>query len=116
MIMGLTVGCYDDEILPEQQVIVTGEVSFVSDIQPIFDANCNQSGCHNNGGISPNLTAGAALGALNGGGFINTADPESSELYQWMIGNRDEDMPLSGPIGSANATVLAWIKQGALNN
>lgn len=108
--------CYDDEVLPAGQEVVTGEVSFTQDIIPIFNASCNGSGCHNNGGIAPNLSSGAALSALTGGGYINTSDPENSELYQWMIGNRSVDMPLSGPIGSANAKVLAWIRQGALNN
>lgn len=109
-------GCYNDVIVPTPAPPVTGEVSFSKDIQFIFDASCNSPGCHNNGGVAPILSAGAAYGALINGGYIDTQNPSSSGLYQWMIGNEDVDMPPSGPIASANATVLAWIQQGALDN
>ncbi|MDH3710155.1 MAG: hypothetical protein OER04_09730 [Cyclobacteriaceae bacterium] len=109
-------GCYDDIVVPMPTPVVTGEVSFVQDIQPIFNASCNGVGCHNNGGVAPILTSNTAYGALINGGYIDTQNPSSSGLYQWMIGNGDIDMPPSGPIASANATVLAWIQQGALNN
>lgn len=109
-------GCYEDIVVPVPTPIVSGQVSFAQDIQTIFDASCNGVGCHNNGGVAPDLTAGVAYGALINGGYIDTNAPTSSGLYQWMIGNGDVDMPPSGPLASANATVLAWIQQGALEN
>ena len=108
--------CYKDVVVPTPEPSVTGEVSFSEDIQSIFEASCNSPGCHNNGGVVPNLTTGASYGALINGGYIDTQNPSSSGLYQWMVGNGDVDMPPSGPIASANATVLAWIQQGALDN
>jgi hypothetical protein len=109
--------CYYDQVLPfEPPIIDVGEnVSFSADIIPIFNAACNTSGCHN-GAVPPDLSPGKAHAALINGNYINTSSPEESELYLWMRGKRSMPMPLTGPDPTYNATVLAWIKQGALNN
>jgi hypothetical protein len=109
-------GCYYDATLEPLTPEVTSEISFSKDIVPIFNQSCNSSGCHNSGGVRPDLTPANAYNALNSGNYINIASPEDSELYRWMRGQRSLPMPLSGPNASYNATVLAWIKQGALNN
>lgn len=96
--------------------VVTDEVSFSNDIIPIFNQSCNSAGCHNTGGVKPDLTAANAYQALNSGGYINTSSPDKSELYLWMKGEKRLPMPLSGPNANYNATVLAWISQGAQNN
>lgn len=109
-------GCYKDVTLPKVEEVVTTPVSYSSDLQPIWNAKCATSGCHNAGGKAPNLTAGNSYNALKAGGYINTANPSQSELYLWMTGKRGTPMPLSGPVPADNALVLAWIQQGALNN
>jgi hypothetical protein len=108
--------CYYDQVLEPIAPAPDKELSFTADIQPIFDASCNGSGCHNTGGTAPDLTAGKAYNALINGNYINTGDPESSELYQWMKGNKGLPMPVSGSNATYNATVLEWINQGAKNN
>lgn len=110
-----TTSCYYDEVLPVT-IEVTEDVSFSADIIPVFDANCSISGCHSTGGEEPDLTATNAFSQLNEHNLINTGNPEASELYQWMIGNEDLVMPPSGSNATNNALVLAWIKQGALDN
>ncbi len=110
-------GCYKDESV----IITTGEevtrtVSFSVDIIPIFNSSCNSSGCHNSGGIAPELTSINAFSTLTNGGYIDTGSPESSELYLWMTGERGTPMPPSGVNKDYNSLVLAWIKQGAINN
>jgi hypothetical protein len=109
----LATSCYYDAVLEPE---ISGDVSFSADIIPIFNASCNFAGCHNSGGIPPDLSPGNAFNALNAGNYINVSSPEDSELYRWMRGERAQPMPLSGPNATYNATVLAWIKQGALNN
>lgn len=110
-------GCYKDKtVLQDIGEEITRQVSFSSDIVPIFNKSCNGSGCHSAGGISPNLTAASAYTALTGGNFVNTTDPQNSELFLWMTGKKGTPMPLSGPVKDYNALVLAWIKQGAQNN
>jgi hypothetical protein len=112
----LTTGCTYDEYLPEEEPVIVDTVSFADDILPIFNEGCNTPSCHNTGGVAPDLSPGVAYNALIDGGFINVSSPDESELLEWMRGNRRFDMPLDGPNQEWNATVLAWIKQGALNN
>ena len=114
-LVGMLNACYNDLVVPTPTV-VTQDVSFSQDILPIFNAKCNTVACHNAGGVFPALIEASAYSSLVNGGFINTENPENSELYQWMKGNRAVSMPPSGINNSDNALVLAWIKQGALNN
>ena len=100
----------------EPDVIITEDVSFQDDIIPIFNESCNFSGCHNEGGKAPDLSPANAYDALLSGNYIDTIAPDNSELYQWMIGNRSLDMPLTGPDATYNALVLKWITEGAQNN
>jgi hypothetical protein len=108
--------CYYDSTLPIADEEITGEVSFSTDIIAIFNKDCNTSGCHNTGGIKPDLSPTQAYLSLTNGNYVNSDNPEESSLYQWMKGNRASPMPLSGPDASHNAKVLAWIKQGVQNN
>lgn len=113
----LLAGCYKDKtVIFETGEDITRPVSFVQDIVPIFNTACNGSGCHSAGGVAPDLSAANAYTALTGGNYVNTTNPQNSELYQWMTGKRAAPMPLSGPNKDYNALVLAWIKQGAQNN
>lgn len=118
-ILGLSIllsACYYDEVIPKPVESITQDVSFSNDIIPIFNANCNVSGCHNLGGINPDLTPANAFNQLDSQGFIDRANPENSPIYQWMQGNGSLTMPPSGIDPGNNALVLAWIKQGAKNN
>ena len=118
-VFSLLTACYNDAVipeLPEDPGDIPKDVSFSGDLIPIFNADCNASGCHSSGGIDPDLTPDNAYNELISGDYINVDDPADSELYQWMKGNRSIPMPVSGSVASYNATVLAWITQGAENN
>lgn len=113
---GLMYSCAYDQVLPTgPNIDGIGPMSFNDDIKPIFNLSCNTSGCHD-GSVIPDLRPDNAFNALTAGNYLNTAAPESSELYQWMIGARSLPMPLSGPNTEYNNKILAWITQGALNN
>jgi len=91
-------------------------VFFATDIQPIFNASCAVSGCHN-GTIDPNLSAGSSFDAVQA--FINTAQPASSDLYiQVTQPAGSPAMPEGGtPLTAAQtAKILTWIQEGATNN
>jgi hypothetical protein len=109
-------GCEYDEIPLPKEPDPTIEYSFSKEIMPIFNKACNGAGCHNAGGIPPDLSPANAYKALISGNYINTNKPEDSELYQWMKGNKRIPMPLEGPNAAWNALVLAWITQGAKDN
>jgi hypothetical protein len=108
--------CYYDEVVPGASIADVGQISFTTDIIPIFNASCNMSGCHNTGGQAPDLSASNAFNALTNGGYINTSNASASELYKWMNNEESLSMPLSGPNATYNAKVLAWIEQGGSNN
>ena len=110
-------GCYKDKtVIFDTTEEITRPVSFTGDIAPIFNNSCNNSGCHSPGSKAPDLSEASAYNALTGGNYINTGDPKSSELYLWMTGKKGVPMPVSGINKDYNALILAWIKQGALNN
>ena len=104
-------------VIIDNSLAVTGTVSFAKDLQPILTKTCATSGCHS-GSVSPNLSETTAYVALTGGKLINTAIPESSDMYLWLTGKRSPAMPLGGANNPSNlnAIMLAWIKQGAINN
>jgi hypothetical protein len=115
--LALLAGCYKDKtVISDTGSEITRTVTFSGDIIPIFNSSCNMSGCHNSGGKAPDLTPSKAYNALTNGGYLNTENPEKSELYLWMTGKKGTPMPTSGINKDYNALVLAWIKQGAINN
>ncbi|UCF18819.1 MAG: hypothetical protein JSU87_12900 [Gemmatimonadota bacterium] len=110
------------------------EVSFATDVQPIFTASCAFSGCH--GGSSPqlgmNLSAGQAYANI-----VNVASvevpglmrirpdlPDSSYLVhkiqgtQASVGGSGGQMPLSNCCLSTEQIDLirAWVEDGAPDN
>jgi len=110
-LLGLMSSCTYDIIEPKP-VEVPDVVSFSANVIPIFDASCNASGCHANGGIPPNLTASGAYTSLTFFGYVDTEFPEQSILYQKVntgsmakyATNQDREI------------ILKWIEQGALDN
>lgn len=84
-------------------------VSFQTDIQPIFDANCIK--CHN-GTQFPDLRQGKSYSALSKAGLI-TLPGETSGLYV-QITTETAHIPRTSPIEKDQ--ILNWINQGALNN
>jgi hypothetical protein len=106
--------CYYDEVATFEGVPTN--VSLKNDVQPIFDRDCNMSGCHDAGpSHSPSLVNENAYQALTSGGYVNTTDPESSVLYLSVNGG---GMPAGRPPLSENdkKLILGWITDGARNN
>ena len=95
-------------------------VSFATQVQPIFNANCVI--CHAPGGIASfmNLTAGSAFASLvqSAPPRVIAASSATSTLYGRITGTIVPRMPLGGtPLTAADQTLIKnWIDQGALNN
>jgi hypothetical protein len=106
--------CYYDEVATFEGVPTN--VSLKNDVQPIFDRDCNMSGCHDSGpSHSPSLVKENAYQAITSGGYVNTTDPENSVLYLSVNGG---GMPAGRPPLSENdkKLILGWITDGARNN
>jgi hypothetical protein len=52
-------------------------ISFSQDVQPIFNAKCNN--CH--ASVAPVLTAGTSYNSLTTGGYVVANSPATSDLY-----------------------------------
>ena len=114
-ILALVISCkYDEALAPEPDPGI--QRSFANDIIPIFNTSCNVSGCHNGAGPSPDLRESVAYESLFTGSLIDTLQPDHSELYLWMSGQRGLPMPIEGVNQGYVAAVLQWIEQGALKN
>lgn len=105
--------CYYDE-----EVTFAGlpqNVSLKNDVIPIFNANCNTSGCHDAiRSHNPGLASEIAYKDLTDGQFVNTVDPAKSNLYLQI---ESGSMPPSGPLSvNDQKIILAWITEGAKNN
>ena len=106
--------CYYDEVVTFEGVPTN--VSLKNDVQPIFDRDCNMSGCHDAiPSHDPSLVQDQAYEALTSGGYVNTADPENSTLYLSVNGG---GMPAGRAPLSENdkKLILGWITDGARNN
>ncbi|MGI9546634.1 MAG: hypothetical protein ACR2MM_05330 [Flavobacteriaceae bacterium] len=114
----LCFSCYYDEavevIIPE--IPENQEVSFASDIQPIFiqdGKDCTT--CHNGTVADPDLREGNAYNAIVPD-YVVAGNAEASELFQKLPGNNH---PIeAGFILNADeiALIKAWIDRGAENN
>lgn len=83
-------------------------ISFSEDILPLFEASCVS--CHS-GGIPPDLSPEVAYEELIDGGYVDTADPESSELYTKLLGSHS-----SRATEEQKLLILQWITEGASDN
>jgi len=110
-------GCYKVTTVDlRADLEITRDVSFAADVLPIFEKSCSISGCHNANGVAPNLSAGQAFISLTTSDYLDTENPENSELYGFVSGKLTPAMPVGGADPEIAATILAWIKQGAQNN
>ena len=86
------------------------EVSFATQIQPIFNSKC--TACHYTGNQNPDLSEGNAYSSINTSRYVNTAEPASSLIYT-------KASPTGNHVKYSEAEaalVLTWITQGAQNN
>lgn len=98
-------GC--EKYIIKKPDIPTG-ISFSEDLQPIFNTKCVR--CHS-GPNDPDLSPEESYEALIDGGYVNTDDPESSELYTVLRGTHS-----GRATEEEKLLILQWITEGAENN
>ena len=116
MVLGLIwTGCYKDIItpdLPEDPNAPPQQVSFKTELAPLFNSNCTDVGCHVTGGHHPYLTSDVSYKEIVNGGFVNTNVPKQSVLYIQIYG----DMGVHIPSSADRKKVYDWIRNGAPDN
>lgn len=103
--------CTSDVIEPKAPEI-PAQVSFASNVIPIFNLSCNSAGCHAPGGKSPDLSAGVAYENLILYGLVDVDAPSASTIYVKIMSG---SMSQYAKTGDAEI-ILKWIEQGALDN
>lgn len=117
MLISFSVSCYYDELfIPEiPDIPVDQEISFATDIEPLFTQDgkdCTQ--CHD-GSTDPDLRAGNAYAAIVPD-YVVPGDAEASELYQNLPGRGLHfDVGFSLNVDE-QSLIKAWIDRGAENN
>lgn len=110
----------DDGPYAPTEVIIneTDTVSFSTQVQPIFNANCIS--CHDETHSKLNLQENVSYNELTATGFsapyLDTSNADQSNIYRHLIGSLSM-MPPSGELQDSNKDlILYWIDQGAANN
>ncbi len=83
-------------------------VSYSLDIQPIWDNKCVS--CHS-GSRDPDLRPENSYASLINGGYVDTDNPDDSELIKKLYGSHD-----SRATEAEKQVILLWIEEGAKNN
>ena len=113
----LCFSCYYDELVEEEipEIPEEQEISFETDIEPLFSQggrDCTQ--CHN-GATDPDLRVGNAYNAIVPE-YVVPGDAEASEFYQNLPGV-GHPFDVGFVLNSDEiALVKTWIDRGAENN
>lgn len=106
--------CEKNYVEPKE---ILKDISFSTDIIPIFSSNCES--CHTSGGGFPGLVLSSDIAYAQlwtdgvNAPYVDTINPSSSKLYTKMNSN----MPPSGLLPNEKISiVLKWIELGAKNN
>ncbi len=83
-------------------------VSYSLDIQPIWDNKCVS--CHS-GSRDPDLRPENSYASLINGGYVDTDNPDDSELIKKLYGSHD-----ARATETEKQVILLWIEEGAKNN
>jgi len=115
MVVFGTTSCYKDIISPGTDPNGPPmNVSFSGDLIPLFNDNCNSSGCHDGVAHEPDLTPEGAYNDIVGKGYVNTVVPGNSILYTEV---KSGSMPPSGALTAKQSQlILDWVRNGAPNN
>jgi hypothetical protein len=91
------------------------QISFSTQILPIFNDGNNCTSCHKTGGQMPDLTTDNAYTSINKSRYINSGTPEQSLIYTYPHPDTPTHVRKKYSATQA-ATILLWIQQGAKNN
>lgn len=100
--------CEYETFEPEEYQL--SNISFATDIQPIFTTKC--AGCHpSSAGLD--LSVGNAYSDINNATYINTITPDQSLIYTKVKLGASHSANYTTEEG---AKVLKWIEEGAKDN
>ncbi len=119
------ISCKHETVIPEElespqisHECDSDTVYFVNDIQPLLNATCNTSGCHDAGTAEHGVDLSSYAKVIQTG-EVRPFRPEGSELYEVLFESGDDLMPpppQSALTSEQKELIRIWISQGAKNN
>ncbi len=112
-------GCKDEGTNIDGIAIPDSNISYQAHIQPIFDAKCNSSGCHDDATHQAGLSLTSWQKATSDFSIIFPGNPEASRLVLSIEGRSPYPMPPPGryPLTQNQINAIrTWVKEGAKNN
>ncbi len=122
LFLALIINACDDTtniIQIDDVVIPLSNVSYSKYIQPVFNAKCNYSGCHDDGSKAGGLSLTTWANTTTDYLVVAPGYPDNSKLVWTIRGQSTTPMP---PVGYYPLTknqidgIITWIKEGAENN
>ena len=113
--LAMNTGCYYDQLYIPPAAPPEGDISFATDLEPIFYTANKCTSCHSSGGIAGflDLTKDNAYNSINDPKYINKTTPAESLIYTKPAASAGHFATYSA---DESAIVLKWIEQGAKNN
>lgn len=112
-------GCKDEITNIDEVDIPDTNISYQTYIQPIFDAKCNFSGCHDDATRQAGLSLTSWQSATADYSIVFPGNPEASRLVLSIEGRSAYPMPPPGRYPLTQKQIKAirtWVKEGAKNN
>lgn len=105
-----TNACYYDIII-EEEIKASDDISFSDDITPLFQSTCVS--CHDGTTAYPDLTKNNAYSSLQNGNYISTSAPDESIL----ITKLNSGHPYENALSNIDIErLIRWMETGALDN
>ena len=123
IILSIMIGCKDTVVDSniDQMIIPSSNVSYSQHIQPIFDAKCLNSGCHNDQNQAGGLSLTNWANTTSNPSIVFPEHPENSRLV-WAIEGMGAPLmpPVTAPVTPLTENhregIKTWIREGAKNN
>ncbi|MGK9477325.1 c-type cytochrome [Melioribacter sp. OK-6-Me] len=123
LIFGSTIFFNCDDTINQSELdsrpIPLSNISYAEHIQPVFDAKCNYSGCHNDADMAGGLSLTSHQNTTANYLIVAQGYPDNSRLVLAVEGRTVNPMP---PLGYWPLTdnqiraIRTWVKEGAKNN
>ncbi len=103
----------------DSRPIPLSNISYAEHIQPVFDAKCSYSGCHNDADMAGGLSLTSHSNTTANYLIVAPGYPDNSRLVLAVEGRTVNPMP---PLGYWPLTdnqiraIRTWVKEGAKNN
>ncbi|AFN75976.1 hypothetical protein MROS_2746 [Melioribacter roseus P3M-2] len=103
----------------DSRPIPQSNISYSEHIQPVFDAKCSYSGCHNDADLAGGLSLTSHANTTANFLIVAPGYPDNSRLVLAVEGRTVNPMPPLGywPLTDEQIRAIrTWVKEGAKNN